>query len=313
MKIALDAMGGDYAPNTTVEGAWLASKTLHKSNQIVLIGQEDAVVPLIEAKGGLPENVEFVHAPEVVEMAEHPTKALANKPKSSISVAYKMLKEKEIDAFCSAGNTGAMLVGAIFSVKVVEGVLRPSIISHVPKLDGSYGIILDVGANTDVKPEVLQQFGELGSIYCQQVFNIENPKVALLNLGEEEKKGNLHAQAAYQLMKNNQKINFVGNIEGRDLFDEQADVIVCDGFVGNIVIKMSESYYEILKKKNFEDDFFDNFNFEKIGGSPILGIQGNVVISHGVSNAKAIESAILLAERVAKADIHTKIQQINNQ
>ncbi|HAI74619.1 MAG TPA: phosphate acyltransferase PlsX [Microscillaceae bacterium] len=306
MRIALDAMGGDFAPQAAVEGGILAAQAL-PSDTIVFVGIETAIQAELDKLGQVPPNIEIIHAPQVIEMGEHPTKALPQKPQSSISIGFKHLQEKNVDAFCSAGNTGAMLVASIFSVRVSEGVLRPAIISHVPKLDGSYGIILDVGANTDCKPEVLSQFGILGTIYCQQVFNIAQPKVALLNVGEEEKKGNLQAQTAYQLLKNNHKIQFVGNIEGRNLFDQSADVIVCDGFVGNVVIKMAESYYEILKNKNYSDPFFDNFNFEKIGGSPVLGINGNVVIAHGVSNAATIKNALILAHRVATVDLPGKI------
>jgi glycerol-3-phosphate acyltransferase PlsX len=306
MKIALDAMGGDFAPKAVVQGALLASKEVSKDTTLVLVGQEEAI--RAEFTEGIPANVEIVDAPQVIGMAEHPTKALSQKPQSSISIGYQLLKNKEVDAFCSAGNTGAMLVGAIFSVQVIPGVLRPTIISHVPKLDGSYGIILDVGANTDCKPEVLAQFGEIGAMYCQHVFKTDNPKVALLSLGEEEQKGNLHTQAAHQLLKKNERLNFVGNIEGRDLFNESADVIVCDGYVGNVVIKMAESYYEILKKQQYSNPFFDNFNYEVIGGSPVLGINGNVVIAHGVSNDKAICSAIMLSERLTQAELYQKIQ-----
>ncbi|TAF66186.1 MAG: phosphate acyltransferase PlsX [Cytophagales bacterium] len=309
MKIAIDAMGGDFAPKAIVEGALLASKELPTSIELVLVGKEDIIQTILNAHGTPPENLSIVHADEVIEMGEHPTKALAQKSKSSISIGFKLLQEKKVDAFCSAGNTGAMLVAAIFSVRVIEGILRPSIISHVPKEDGSYGIILDVGANTDVKPEVLAQFGILGSVYCQYVFDINQPKVALLNVGEEEKKGNLAAQAAYQLMKDYPNIHFVGNIEGRDLFKKTSDVIVCDGFVGNIVIKMAESYYEILKRKHFTDPFFDNFNYELIGGGPVLGIDGNVVIAHGVSNDKTIKNAIMLTKKITEANLAEKIKE----
>lgn len=309
MKIAVDAMGGDHAPNAVIEGALLASEAIAPDTKLVLIGQEDALKRFFPHESTAPENIEIVYASQVIEMHEHPVKALPAKPDSSISVGYKMLKKGEVNAFCSAGNTGAMHVGAMFSVQAIVGVSRPAIISFVPKLDGSMGIILDVGANTDCKPEHLQQFGEIGSIFCQYYFGIEKPKVALLNLGEEESKGNLVAQSAYKLMKENPNLNFVGNIEGRDLFNEKADVIVCDGYVGNIVIKMAESYYEILHRKHFKDPFFDNFNFEGIGGSPILGINGNVVIGHGISNSLAIKNMILMSERITRHDIPQHIAE----
>jgi glycerol-3-phosphate acyltransferase PlsX len=308
MKIAVDVMGGDHAPNAVIEGALLASEAISPDTTLVLVGQEEVLKRFFNPNT-TPSNIELTYASQVIEMHEHPVKALPAKPDSSISVGYKLLKKGEVQAFCSAGNTGAMHVGAMFSVQAIAGVSRPAIISFVPKLDGRMGIILDVGANTDCKPEHLQQFGEIGSIFCQYYFGMEKPKVAILNLGEEETKGNLVAQAAYKLMKENTKINFVGNIEGRDLFNEKADVIVCDGFVGNIVIKMAESYYEILHRKHFRDDFFDNFNFEGIGGSPILGLNGNVVVGHGISNGLAIKNMILMSERIAKHDIPQHIRE----
>lgn len=307
MKIAIDAMGGDFAPKAVIEGALLGANAVEESTEIILVGQEDIIKSFLPAE--IPKNISIVHASEVIGMAEHPTKALPQKPNSSISIGFKLLKEQKADAFCSAGNTGAMMVGSLFSVQAIKGISRPAIISFVPKLDGRMGIILDVGANTDCKPEHLQQFAEIGSVFCQHFFGMNSPKVALLNLGEEASKGNIQAQATHKLLSEDKKVNFVGNIEGRDLFNEKADVIVCDGFTGNIVIKMAESYYEILKKKGYTDSFFDNFNYESIGGSPILGINGNVIIAHGISNALTIKNVILMAQRVIKTEISTKIKE----
>lgn len=310
MKIGIDVMGGDFAPQAVLEGAQLASEVIDKDTVLVLVGKEEIIKKFFG--DNLPSNIEIVNATQVIEMGEHPTKALPQKPDSSISVGYKLLLSKQIDAFCSAGNTGAMMVGAMFTVQTIKGISRPAIISYVPKLDGRTGIILDVGANTDCKPEHLQQFAEVGSVFCKNYFSMENPKVALLNLGEEPEKGNLQSQATHKLLAQNTKINFVGNIEGRDLFNEKADVIVCDGFTGNIVIKMAECYYEILHKKNIQDDFFDNFNYESIGGSPILGINGNVIIAHGISNAKTMKNVALMAQKVVKANIPDKIKESLN-
>jgi phosphate acyltransferase len=306
MKIALDAMGGDYAPNAIIDGALLACKVVANTTEIVLVGQEDVIKAYLG--DNIPKNISIVNASQIIGMAEHPAKALPQKPDSSISVGYKLLVKGEIDGFCSAGNTGAMMVGALFSVQAIKGIARPAIMSYVPKLDGSTGVILDVGANADCKPEQLEQFAQLGSIFCESYFGIEKPKVGLLNLGEEAEKGNMVAQATHKLLSQNQKLNFIGNIEGRNLFDEKADVIVCDGFVGNIVIKMAQSYYKILKKKGYEDAFFDNFNYQSIGGSPILGINGNVVIAHGISDAITIKNALLMTERVCNANIPQKIK-----
>jgi glycerol-3-phosphate acyltransferase PlsX len=310
MKIALDAMGGDYAPKAVIEGALLAAEVVDADTTIVLVGQEEVIQGFFPRPETIPTNIQIVHAPQVIGMAEHPVQALPAKPQSSISVGYQLLKSGEVQAFCSAGNTGAMHVGAMFTVQAIKGISRPAIISFVPKTDGRMGIILDVGANTDCKPEHLQQFGEVGSVFCQYYFDMEKPKVALLSLGEEAEKGNLTSKAAHKLMSQNTNINFVGNIEGRDLFNEKADVIVCDGFVGNIVIKMAESYYEILHKKQFVDPFFENFNFEGIGGSPILGINGNVIIGHGISNGKAIKNMVLMAQRMVNHRIPEHIREV---
>lgn len=308
MKIALDAMGGDFAPDCTVEGAILASKELPEGNVLVLTGPEPKLQDLFQQKGGVPSNVEIFHADEVIEMGEHPTKALSQKPNSSIAVGYGLLKQGAVKAFCSAGNTGAMHVGAMFTIKSIEGVIRPGIAGFVPKESGGFGVILDVGANADCKPDVLSQFAEIGSIYAENVFEIDNPKVGLMNLGEEESKGTLLTQAAHQLIKLNKKINFVGNIEGRDLFNDRADVIVCDGFTGNVILKLAESFYDMMQARGISEEYFDRFNYEEIGGSPILGINGNVVIGHGVSSALAIKNMILLAQKMADSSVHKKIK-----
>lgn len=310
MKIALDAMGGDFAPQAIIDGAILASQELASDEKIVLVGDSEAIQKHVESLPikKLPKNIEVAHASQVITMDDKPT-ALGQKSDSSISVGYRLLKDKEVDAFCSAGNTGAMLVGAVFSVQLIGKLQRPTIISHVPKTDGTFGVILDVGANIDVKPEMLKQFALIGTLYCKHVFHMENPKVVLLNVGEEEKKGNKVVQEAYQLLKEDTTVNFTGNIEGRDIYKPNlADVIVCDGFMGNIVIKMAESYYQILKDKQFSDPFFDNFNFEKIGGSPALGINSNVVIAHGVSNAETIKNVVDLAKKMAQTQLHEKIK-----
>ena len=191
----------------------------------------------------------------------------------------------------------------MFSIKAVEGVLRPCIANVLPKTNGNTGIFLDVGANADCKPEVLEQFGEIGSLYAKHVLGIPHPKVGLMNLGEEEGKGTLVTQAAHQLLKANSSIHFVGNIEGRDLFNDRADVIVCDGFTGNVILKMAESIYDIMAARNLMDPFFARFNYEAVGGSPILGINGNVVIGHGVSSPLATSNMLGLAYQLVKSNI----------
>lgn len=308
MKIALDAMGGDFAPQAAVDGAVLAAQQLAGKAQIVLIGQEDAVRPLLEKHGAAAATLELVPASQIIEMGEHPAKAYQQKQDSSIAVGYRLLHEGQIEAFCSAGNTGAMLVGAMFSVKPVPGVMRPAIANFVPKLHGGLGILLDVGANAECKPEMLEQFGELGSLYAQYVLGIDKPKVGLMNLGEEEGKGTSITQAAHQLLKVNPHLNFIGNIEGRDLFNDKADVIVCDGYTGNVMLKMAESVYEIMVEKQLQDPFFDKFNYEAVGGSPILGINDNAIIGHGVSTPLAICNMLLQGYQMAHSGIADQIK-----
>lgn len=309
MKIALDAMGGDFAPEATVQGAGLAAKELPEGSTLILIGNEDVLKNEILKQGITESNIEIVHSDEVILMSEHPTKAFTQKPTASIPVGYSLLKSGDVDAFCSAGNTGAMQVGAMFTIKAIEGVIRPGIAGFIPKESGGFGVIMDVGANADCKPDVLHQFGIIASLYADHVLNIDQPKIGLMNLGEEEQKGTLLTQAAHQLFKINKSINFIGNIEGRDLFNDKADVVVCDGFTGNVILKMAESFYYLLEKQNVQRDYFDRFNYEAIGGSPILGVNGNVVIGHGVSSPLAIKNMLLQALKMAESNIHEKIKE----
>jgi len=308
MKIGLDIMGGDFAPEAAVLGAILAYKAIPDS-KLVLIGDKDVAVKILRENDCNPDNFEFVHTTEVIGMGEHPTKAIVQKPNSSITVGYNLLKEGRIDAFSSAGNTGAMLVGAMFSVKPIPGVSRPAITTIVPKLKGGLGILLDVGANADCKADNLLQFAVLGSLFAELIYDIKNPRVGLINIGEEEEKGNILCLAAYPLMKESNQFNFVGNVEGRDLFTDQADVFVCDGFTGNVILKLAESLYVISIKKNLKDEFFDRFNYEQYGGSPILGINAPVVVGHGISNPEAIKNMVLLSKNMIETNLINKIQQ----
>ena len=312
MKIGLDILGGDFAPEATVQGAILAAKQLSEAEKIVLIGDQDIAKQRIEQAGGNPAFFEYVHAPDQIGMGEHPTKAIAQKPDSSISRGFQLLKEGAIDSFASAGNTGAMLVGAVLSVKTVPGVIRPAIATNVPKIKSGFGILLDVGANADCKPEMLPQFGLLGSLFSEHVYGIEKPTVGLINIGEEAEKGNALTLAAYPLLTENKHINFVGNVEGRELFDEKADVMVCDGFVGNIVLKLAESFYVLTRKKGFKDAFFDRFNYEQYGGSPILGVNAPVIIGHGISSPEAIKNMVLLSKNMIDSDIIERIKRAFN-
>lgn len=312
MKIGLDIMGGDFAPDATVAGAVLARDAMPKDISIVLIGDKNKIVPLLKAKGKSENDFEIVHTTEMIEMADNPTKAFSQKPNSSITVGFKLLREGKLDGFASAGNSGAMMVGAMFTVKTIPGVIRPSVTSILPKEDGTKGLILDVGINADCKPDVLYQFGVLGSIFAEHVYGIQNPRVALLNIGEEAEKGNLVTQSAYGMMKDSRHFNFVGNVEGRDLFNGKSDVIVCDGFTGNVVLKAAESIYSLIKKRGRSDAYFDTYNYEIYGGTPILGINSTVIIGHGISNETAIKNMILLTKDVVEAKISEKIKQAFN-
>jgi len=308
MKIGLDIMGGDYAPNAIVLGAIAAHELLSPGEHLVLIGDTAQIKPILSEKGFNPDHFEYVHTEEVIGMGEHATKAIFQKPNSSISVGYNLLKEGKIDSFASAGNSGAMLVGAVFSVKTVPGIIRPCLCSFVPKLNGGIGLMLDVGANADCKPDVLVQFGMVGSLYAKNVMHIEDPKVGLINIGEEDEKGNMLSLATFPLMKDNRTFNFVGNIEGRDLFNHKADVIVCDGFTGNVMLKLAESFYVMTMKKGFKDEFFDRFNYENYGGSPVLGVNAPVVIGHGISTPKAVKNMVLQSREMINTGLVEKIQ-----
>lgn len=313
MKIGLDTMGGDFAPQATVKGALLAQENLPENCSIVLIGDEKLIQKEIDNTKIEAKKIEIVHAPDVIGMHEHPTRALPQKPNSSIAVGFSLLKKGQIDAFAGAGNTGAMLVGAIYSVSNVPGVIRPCITSILPKFEGGYNLILDVGSNADCKADVLYQFAILGSIYAESVYGIKNPKVGLLNIGEEDEKGNLLTQSTFKLMKDTTDFNFVGNIEGRDLFRDKCDVIVCDGFTGNVVLKQAEGLYWLMKKRGIKDEYFDRFNYENYGGTAVLGVNSNVIIGHGISNDIAIKNMIIHTKDVIEADITTKIKDQFNQ
>ena len=308
MRIGLDVMGGDFAPKAVLDGAVLAMKELEKGSVIVLIGDEKIIQDGLKAANVPADKYEIVHSPDVIGMAESPIKAFTQKPKSSIAIGFHLMMEKKINAFASAGNTGAMLVGSMYSIKTIPGVIRPCLTSMVPKVSGKMGVLLDVGANADCKPDVLYQFGILGSLYAEHVYGIKDPKVGLMNLGEEGGKGNLVTQAAYEIMKTTKQFNFTGNVEGNDLFNDKADVIVCEGFTGNVIIKQAESIYELLKASSDIHPLIQNFNYEIHGGSPILGVNGAVVIGHGISNAVAIKNMIMLSKKAAETKLSDKIR-----
>ncbi len=303
IKIGLDMLGGDFAPDAVVEGLHRFYKETNLNpNEVAVVCFGDEA-QLKSAFDTLELTCPIIHAPTQVGMHEHPTKAFKEKQDSSLVVGFGALKKNAIDAFISAGNTGCMLVGSMLFLKPLPGVIRPAIPTIIPKLNGSTGILLDVGLNADCKPEHLNQFAFLGSQYAKQVLHIEQPNVALLNIGEEEGKGNILTQTAYPLLKENAHINFIGNEEGRDVLTGKADVLVCDGFVGNIVLKMAESFYGISRKLNITDSYFKRFNFEQYGGVPVLGVEKPVIIGHGISNAEAFKNMLLVALEMVKAGL----------
>ncbi|MCU0341759.1 MAG: phosphate acyltransferase PlsX [Spirosomaceae bacterium] len=312
MNIGIDAMGGDFAPEAIVQGAVMAVENLPPDVTLTLVGKQEVVSNLLHQYDYSGSQIKVVHAEEVVEMGEHPTKAFSQKPHSSISIGFKLLKDKQIDIFCGAGNTGAMHVGALFSIKSIEGIIRPAIAGFVPQKKGGYAVMLDIGANADCKPEVLEQFGVIGSIFAQNTFGIDKPRVALMNIGEEEQKGSVIAQAAHQLLKSNPRIHFVGNMEGGDFFDDKADVIVTDGFTGNALFKLAESFYDVAKERGIQDPYIDKMNYEAVGGSPIIGVNGNVMIAHGISTPLAIKNMIGWAKKQVESQAYVQIAKALN-
>lgn len=310
MKIALDIMGGDFAPDANVSGAIQARKELPSECTIVLIGDNDAILKSLKDQNGDPNDFEIIHTTQEVTMSDHPARVIGQKPDSSLVVGFKKLASGEIDSFASTGNTGAMLAGSILVVNTIPGVIRPCITSRLPRPDGKENLILDVGSNADCKPDVLYQFAILGSIFAETVMGVENPKVGLLNIGEEEEKGNLLTQSAHKQMKDTTDFNFVGNIESRDLFEDDADVVVCDGFTGNVILKQAEGMFRLMKRRGIQDEYFDKFDYENYGGTPILGINSNVIIGHGISNGKAVKNMLVLSYEVTKNELSKKIKEV---
>jgi glycerol-3-phosphate acyltransferase PlsX len=310
MNIGLDMMGGDLAPLEAVKGVqqYLAEEE-NSPATLTLIGNTSQLDDLLKEYPADPGRIKVVHAEQVIDMHEHPTKALKEKQQSSIAIGFHLLVSGKIDAFISAGNTGAMLVGALFSLKALEGVIRPTISTIIPKENGGTGLLLDVGLNADCKPEQLNQFAVMGSVYSQLILGIEKPRVGLINVGEEEGKGNILAQATYPLLKENKHIDFIGNIEGRDVLLDKADVMVCEGFTGNIILKLAESLYDISQRQRLDHEYFDRFNFENYGGTPVLGVSKPVIIGHGISKAKAFKNMIRVARKMIEKDVLGKMKE----
>ena len=327
MRIALDAMGGDFAPQATVEGAYLYQRETKYRNEVVLIGDEKLLEEKCTKIGDHKEHkISFVHAEEIIGMNESPTEALKSKKKSSISIGLDLHKKSEVDAFVSAGNTGAQMAGSLLNLGRISGVNRPAIGSFIPSEKGLV-FLIDVGANSDCKPINLMQFGIMGGIFVDHIYDGINPSIGLLNIGEEEKKGNELSQASFHLMKKNLR-GFSGNIEGRDILKGKVDIVVCDGFVGNIILKFAESVMGVLTKsfrRNIGSNLFTNlgallvkpafselrrnYDYEEYGGVPLLGVNGISIICHGRSSAKAIKNAMSVAERMSVKNVNEHIAE----
>jgi glycerol-3-phosphate acyltransferase PlsX len=309
MRIGLDAMGGDYAPKAVVEGAILAQKELSENDTIVLFGRSADILQILNENGVDSSLFEIVEASEVIDMHDKPAKAFAKKPDSSMAVGFRYLKEGKIDSFASAGNTGAMLVGTMYSVGVINGIMRPCLAALVPKVDGGVTLLTDVGVNPDAKPEMLVQFAVLGSVYAKTALGMQNPKVGLANIGEEEEKGNAQTQAAHALMKENKSFEFFGNAEPVEIFKNNVDVVVCDGFVGNMLMKHTEALARVFAKRGLVDEYVARFNYEIYGGLPLLGANSIVLIGHGISNAKAIKSMIFQSKNIYETNLIGQLKE----
>jgi len=321
MRIALDAMGGEHSPAAEVEGAVAAAKA--HAIEVVLVGKKEAVeAELRKHRYDLP----IVEASQVIEMGDHPSEVMRDKRDSSIAVGMKLLKNKEVDAFVSAGNTGAVMTAATLILGRIEGIERPAL-SILVAFPSNSVLLLDVGANANCKPDYLVQFAQMGSVYMTKIFGIESPRVGLLSNGEEDTKGNSLVCEAHRMLRAT-KLNFVGNIEGHDLPSNSTDVLVTDGFTGNILIKVGEGVGEIIVQsvkqaiarrpylkavalilKPALRSAFNSVDYSEYGGAPLLGVNGNVIIAHGRSNAKAINSALFIAKRAVEQDIVSAIRK----
>lgn len=306
-------MGGDFAPEVAVKGAVMALSALGNDCRIVLYGDAAAIRALLVSEGVAEERFDIVSTSEVIDMGDHPVRAFQQKRNSSIVVGFQHLAEGVIDGFASAGSTGAVMVGSTQTVKVLEGVIRPAISTVVPTATGTPVMLLDIGLNVDCRPDILEQYALIGSIYAESVLGIEKPRVALLNIGVESSKGNLQTKAAYELMQvggETGSYNFVGNVEASQIFTSKvADVVVCDGFVGNTILKLTEGFYSINTLAGTTNTFWEGLNYENIGGTPVLGINAPVVIGHGKSTAEAIKSMILSTEQTIRANIVARLSE----
>jgi glycerol-3-phosphate acyltransferase PlsX len=319
MRIALDAMGSDHAPSIEVEGAIEALRMIDPDVRLVLVGEQDRIEAELALHPDAPmDRIEIVHAPQRIDMGEPAVQAIRRKPDSSIVVGLNLQKEGTVDAFISAGSTGAVMAGSVFILRVLHGVDRPAIGTVLPTRAG-HTLLVDAGANVDTRPQNLLQFAHLGAIYAHDLMGIEHPRVGLLNIGEEPEKGDELAVETFQLLAASPSLDFVGNIEGRDVIEQKCDVLVCDGFVGNVLLKFYESVAAFLvsrvedaaKEAGVELDLtaaFEGLDYTEYGGAPLLGVNGVTIICHGGSPPRAIRNAIRVAVTAVKRDMVQHIQ-----
>ena len=310
MRIGIDMMGGDFAPGSVIRGAILARESLPVDVEIVLMGNQDILSRYAEEHQLDVSGLSIEHTLDDVGMEDHPLKAFKEKPKAGLFLGQRLLAAGDLDGFCSAGNTGAMMVGAMQIINSIPGIIRPAIAATIPNVEDSHSVILDVGLNPDARPDVLYQYGSIGTIYSNLVHGIDEPKVALLNVGIEESKGNMVTRSAYQLMKDSSSYTFIGNIEANEMFvSTRADVIVTDGFIGNMMLKQAEAFYKVVSLKSIANGYFEMFNFENYGGTPVLGVNAPLVIGHGISNDKAIKNMLLHTVEVVGANLVNRIKE----
>ena len=310
MRIGIDMMGGDYAPGSVIRGAILARESLPVDVEIVLIGNKDILARYSKEQQLDVSGLSHIHTEDAVGMEDHPLKVFKEKPQAGLFLGQRLLSDGSLDGFCSAGNTGAMMVGAMQIINSIPGIIRPAIAATIPNVEGTQSVILDVGLNPDARPDVLYQYGSIGTIYSNLVHRIVDPTVALLNVGIEESKGNMVTRSAYQLMKESSNYNFIGNIEANEMFvSTRADVIVTDGFIGNMMLKQAEAFYKVVSLKSVGNGYFELFNFENFGGTPVLGVNAPLLIGHGISNDKAIKNMLLHTADVVGAGLVNRIKE----
>ncbi|CAN5489512.1 phosphate acyltransferase PlsX [soil metagenome] len=325
IRVVVDAMGGDFGPVNEVAGSILAVKEKPEHIEIILTGKEDLLKKELSRNSYSGESIKIVNADEVITMEDSPTEAFKSKPNSSLNVGLDLLKKNEADAFISAGNTGAVLAASTLKLGRIKGVSRPTIGSIFPTDTGRKTMVFDVGASVDCRPQHLLEYAIMGSIYMNYIFKVDKPKIGLLNVGEEKSKGNELTIQTYELLERS-GLNFIGNIEGRDVLKAKADVVVCDGFVGNVILKFAESVLDVLrtKFKMYADQslfkkimvglsyktlkaVIKDFDYQEYGGVPLLGVNGVSIIGHGKSSPLAIKNMIFKGEEVVRSGVNAKI------